>query len=267
MEKIIIYTCITGGYDSLQQPDVVPEDFEFICFVRKGTKVAERLGVWKIEEIPFDWDDLQLLSRYPKLNPQSALSDASQWSLWLDGNLGITGSELYELCRDLVRRDVKYAGVKHPLSDCAYDECVRCLHDRRDTFGNLLRTVRFMRKMKLPRHAGLMENNVIFRKHNDPDVVEFDRWWWECMVEHSHRDQLTHTACLMDTPGLKTEYIFPEGVSARNYPGLRYIKHPKKELSWLQRKLKYGPNRIECPLLKAYIELSDASSPCTGLHV
>lgn len=254
--KIIIYTCITGGYDNLQQPAGPPEDFEFICFVRKGTKMAERIGVWKIEEIPFDCDDQQLLSRFPKLNPHSALGEASQWSLWIDGNIKIVSGEIYELCRDLARRDVKYAGIKHPSSDCAYDECVRCLHDRRDTFRNLLRTVLFLRRMKLPYHAGLMENNVIFRKHNDPDVVKFDRRWWECVVNYSHRDQLTHTVCLLDIPALKTEYIFPEEVTARNYPGLQYLKHPTKELSWLRRKLKYGPNRIECPLLKAYIKLS-----------
>ena len=32
MEKIAIYTCIIGGYDELQQPAVVEEGFDFICF-------------------------------------------------------------------------------------------------------------------------------------------------------------------------------------------------------------------------------------------
>lgn len=45
MEKIAIYTCIIGGYDELQQPRVLEEGFDFICFVGPGEKTAERIGI------------------------------------------------------------------------------------------------------------------------------------------------------------------------------------------------------------------------------
>ena len=51
MEKIAIYTCIIGGYDELQQPAVVEEGFDFICFVGPGERTAERVGVWEIREL------------------------------------------------------------------------------------------------------------------------------------------------------------------------------------------------------------------------
>ena len=84
MDKIIVYTCITGSYDTLMQPFQAPEDFEFICFVQKGAKKQDYSGVWKIEEIPFEWEDMTLLARSQKLNPHTCLPEESRWSLWLD---------------------------------------------------------------------------------------------------------------------------------------------------------------------------------------
>ena len=45
LDRIVIYTCIIGGYDELQQPRVTEEGFDFICFVGRGEKTAERIGV------------------------------------------------------------------------------------------------------------------------------------------------------------------------------------------------------------------------------
>ena len=226
MDKIIVYTCITGSYDTLMQPFQAPEDFEFICFVQKGAKKQDYSGVWKIEEIPFEWEDMTLLARSQKLNPHTCLPEEIRWSLWLDGNVRITGDSVYKLCRQLRDRDVKFAGVRHPFNDCPYREALKCLVDRRERLGKLLRVVTFLRRGGVQEHAGLMETNMIFRKHNDPAVVTFDRWWWECLVHLSNRDQLTQTFALMDTPELEWEYMLPEGSSTRNWEGLEYVPHP-----------------------------------------
>lgn len=256
MEKIIVYTCITGGYDELTQPCAAPADFEFICFVRQGEKTKESEGVWRFEELPFNWKDDVLLSRSVKLNPQSFLPEDSDWSLWIDGNVRIADESIFELCRNLRDADIKYAGIRHPFTDCPYEEALTCLRNRRERLWKLLRLVYVLRKNNVPEHSGMMENNIIFRKHNDEAVMAFDRWWWECMVKYTHRDQLVHTMCLLDTPELRTDYLFPEGVTARNHPGIELTKHPAPELNWIQRKLKYGLNKPESLILKQYIKLT-----------
>lgn len=253
MEKTIIYTCITGGYDVLQQPAVTAEDFEFICFVPKGSKKSEKEGVWKIEELPLEMKSAHILSRYPKLNPHEVLPSTAQYSLWMDGNIRIKDSSLFDICRTLRERKVQYAGIKHPFSDCAYEEARKCLKDRRDSLCSLAKTVKFLKRSGLPAHAGLMENCIIFRSHNDPAVMEFDCRWWDCLQKYSRRDQLTHTLCLRSIPAMKREYIFPEGVNVRNFPGVEYIKHPGKSLNWIQRKFKYGMNKPEGLILKLVI--------------
>ena len=253
---VTIYTCIIDGYDTLQQPYLPADGFEFICFVRKGSMKLERVGAWKIVELPYDWDDRVLLSRSPKMNPHSLLPEDSEWSLWIDGNVRIKDDSLYRICRDLVSRDVKYAGIRHPFTDCPYEEAEKCLKDRREKFFSLLRLVRVLRKNGVPEHSGLTENNIIFRKHNDEAVVNFDRWWWECFIRYTRRDQLVHTLCLRDTPELETEDLLPEGISSRNFEGVELIRHPAPQLNWIQRKLKYGLNKPEGFILHQYIRLT-----------
>lgn len=255
-DTIHIYTSIIGGYDQLIQPVLPAEGFDFTCFVRKGSGLPERIGAWAIVELPFAWEDPVLLSRCPKMNPQTLLPEDSSWSVWMDGNIGITGQGFYDICRRMQSDDVKYAGIRHPDNDCAYVEAERCLKDRRETLRSLLRTVRFLRSNAYPEHAGMMENNIIFRKHNDPEVVAFDQWWWECFVNYAHRDQLLHGFALQDTPGLEVRYLFPEGVCARNHPDLKYVRHPAKKYTWLQRKLKYGLHKPARWILHLYIILT-----------
>ena len=58
MEKCVIYTCIVGSYDELQQPAAVDPDFDFVCFVGKGEKSADRDGVWELREFDCGLDDV-----------------------------------------------------------------------------------------------------------------------------------------------------------------------------------------------------------------
>ena len=45
MSKYVIYTCIVGGYDELLQPAVTDPDFDFVCFVGRGEKTADRIAM------------------------------------------------------------------------------------------------------------------------------------------------------------------------------------------------------------------------------
>lgn len=268
--RILIYTAITGGYDLLQQPAFEPHGFDFVCFVSRGMKKSEFEGVWKIEEIPYGWDDNTLLSRSQKMNPHTVLPEGYDYSVWMDGNIRILDESFFDVCRALRDEGVLYAGVKHPFRDCVFEEIPCILRDRRESLRTLLSAVTFLRRHHMPEHYGLMETNIIFRQHNHPDVVEFDRWWWECFLNFPRRDQLTQNFALWDTAALNLEYrkflagdccsrvrhFFKDGMSARNFPGLEYLKHPSPALGWAQRKLKYGMNKPELLILRGWIALS-----------
>ena len=98
--KRVIYTCITGGYDKLREPEAVDGDFDYICFT--DAAVSSEEGVWQIRPIPYSCEDPTRLSRYVKLLPHKVLGEYDE-SLWIDANIAIRGGGIY----DAVRRGIR----------------------------------------------------------------------------------------------------------------------------------------------------------------
>ena len=98
MKKCVIYTCIIGAYDDLLQPAVTDPDFDFVCFVGKGEKTAERIGVWEIREFDCGLDNPRLVSRYPKMHPHVLLPEYEA-SVYVDGNIELLDGSIYEAAR------------------------------------------------------------------------------------------------------------------------------------------------------------------------
>lgn len=42
-----------------------------------------------------------------------------------------------------------------------------------------------------PKHFGLVQTNIIYRKHNNPEVVALMNLWWSELKNGSHRDQMS----------------------------------------------------------------------------
>lgn len=227
MENVVIYTCITGGYDKLLQPAVVEDGFDFVCFVGPGEKTCEREGVWEIRELDCGLSDPALLSRYAKMHPH-VLFPEYEASVWIDGNIEILDGTLYRCVRTKVTAGVPYSGVPHYARDCSYAEAVKCRDMRYLNYFGLLKVWCWLFFNRLPRHAGLMENNLIFRRHNNPDVAAFDENWWNCVMKVSRRDQLSLMVCLRKA-GLRRDYLLPHSQSTRNNPGFRYLLHKKNQ--------------------------------------
>ncbi|MCR5840852.1 MAG: DUF616 domain-containing protein [Bacteroidales bacterium] len=227
MDRIAIYTCIIGGYDELQQPRVLEEGFDFICYVGKGEKTQERIGVWEIRELPESLGEPALDARWPKMHPHLLLPEY-EYSVWIDGNIALLDGTLYRAAHIKAAAGVKYSGVTHPDRDCSYEEARKCFDMKYLTAFGLLRVWLFLALHGLPRHAGLNENNIIFRRHGDPDVVALDELWWDRVLHLSRRDQLSLMWCLRRT-GLPRDYLLSPGQNARNHPGFRYLLHPGKK--------------------------------------
>ncbi len=223
MEKIAIYTCIIGGYDELLQPRVLEPGFDFICFVGKGEKTQDRIGAWEIRELDFSSGNAALDSRWPKLHPHLLLPDYG-CSVWMDGNIALLDGTLFHAARVKQREGVKYSGVPHPDRDCSYAEARKCRDMGYLSWAGLFRVWAFLWTHGLPRHAGLMENNLIFRRHLDPDIVALDELWWDRVQHLSRRDQLSLMWCLRRC-GIPLDRLLPDGLNTRNHPGFRYLLH------------------------------------------
>ncbi len=233
--KKVIYTCIVGGYDNLLQPVVVDDSFDYICF--SDDFKEERIGVWQIRKIPYSNQDKTRLSRYVKLQPHKALPEYD-YSFWIDSNIRITGPGFYEAVNGKIGEGCLTGQVPHFGRDCIYDEIATCFSYGIIGFRTALRQKIHLLKESFPRHAGMYENNLILRRHNDAAVVRASNLWWKEYLSYSHRDQL----CLMYVYwkcGLRPELLFGEGKDSRNVPFLEYRKH-LKGLSVEKRKKETG---------------------------
>ena len=127
--KKVIYTCLTGGYDRLEQPAAVAPDWDYVCF----TDTEGQDGVWQLRKIPFESPDSVVRSRYPKILPHKALPEY-KYSVYLDANLCIVDAEFYRIADRLIADEIPFAQVEHPDRDCVYEELRYCyLKDKVDT--------------------------------------------------------------------------------------------------------------------------------------
>ena len=199
MKKCVIYTCIIGAYDDLLQPAVTDQDFDFVCFVGKGEKTAERIGVWEIREFDCGLE-------------------------YVDGNIELLDGSIYEAARSKMASGVLYSGVPHPDRDSMYEEVSACRKAHHINHFDRLRIWLWLWLHGVPYRSGLMENNLIFRRHLDPAVVRLDELWWSKLFSVSFRDQLSFMWCLHKC-GIPVDFFLPDGMNTRNHPGFRYLLH------------------------------------------
>ena len=241
MNKKVIYTCVTGGYDNLSQPQCIFDGFDYICF--SDDFKEKKVGVWEIRPIPFECKDKTRHSRFVKLNPHLVLPEYD-YSLWMDSNLCILTDELCHTINSFIERNVLMASVVHPEFDCIYDDAEKCIIGGRDTYWAIRRQVKFLQSQHYPCHNGLYENNLIFRKHNDALIRKISEEWWTLYMQYSKRDQLSLCYVLWKN-GFTPDFLLPKGFSTRNSKCIGYTRHSKRKFSVrVKNKLKRMFNQV-----------------------
>jgi hypothetical protein len=192
--RLVVYSCITNRYDTPMRLHAINPDYDYVLFTDEPGLFDPRDHLWEFRPLPSLGQDSSRLSRYPKFNPQELLPEYEE-SLYIDANI--------DLVTDLVYRDVEREralgspiaiGV-HPKRACIYEEFERLRQGRVDSDEILAAQRAMIEAAGYPAGNGLFENNVIYRRHRDPAVVEFGRRCWEMIVAGSRRDQLAVVFC------------------------------------------------------------------------
>lgn len=245
MKKYVIYTVLTGGYDNITQPLVVDDRFDYVLF--SDVVNNDHIGVWQVRPIPFENNDLTRLSRYPKMHPNELLSKYYA-SLYIDANIQIINQQIYDRIIELSQTDIDWASIKHPYRDCIFDEAYNVYGlDNEDV---IFKWCHKLRKENYPRHRGLFENGIIYRRHNEQTKLA-DEKWWNLYMNFTRRDQLTLMYVLWQMPNLRTTYLLPQNENAWNSNNVRILKHSKKSQqggrrSLMQSFLEHARCRCRC---------------------
>lgn len=188
--KIIIYTAITNNYETLRSPDVIDPRIKYICFTDQPLWLSLiNNTVWQIKKIPSNLLDSTRKTRQIKILPHEFLEELNcDYSVWVDGNINIIGN-IFELIAS--NDDFKVLCFKHPHRDCIYQEMEECLKMHKDDPETMKKQIKSYRQEGFPEHYGLIETNVLIRKHSDANVMKLMSLWWREVNECSKRDQLS----------------------------------------------------------------------------
>ena len=72
-KKYVIYTVIVAGYDTIKQPLVVDDRFDYVFFTDEVKET--KIGVWQVRPISYRDENKMRLSRYAKCLPTTVLPD------------------------------------------------------------------------------------------------------------------------------------------------------------------------------------------------
>jgi len=207
MKKAVVYTAIFGKYDNLVTPKVKPDGFDFICFTDQDLQS----DVWKIKKVLPIYKDNTRTARKYKILPHRYLPEYDI-SIWVDGNQNIVGNvsemlDVYLINSNMAVYDHMSCWDKR---DCIYKEAdaifqlgrknmnrtpERGTKNFKDNPNIIKQQIEKYKSEGFPNDFGLIVSGVIFRKHNNPDIVKCMEDWWVELKYGSKRDQLSFNYC------------------------------------------------------------------------
>lgn len=187
--KRVIYTVIVGGYDRLIEPQPFP-GWDFVCFTdgrNTGLRAKVGLSHWDIRPLSDETLDSFRRSRLPKILPHRYLSDYD-YSVYIDGNARLLDDPFATL---EAMNWPKMAVSEHPFRATVLEEIDECIRQNKAPRALLEAQRAAYLADGMPEDLRLLENNLLLRRHNDPQVIALMEAWWEQMNTFSHRDQLS----------------------------------------------------------------------------
>ena len=185
-KRMVIYTAVTGSYDEPVIPGYVNEDFDYICFTDNRNLKSDFWDIRLMDES--DLDDVRKVRSY-KILAHKYLSDYD-YSLWIDTNIELTDNIIDYIHK--YSKNNKLLAIRHIERDCIYDEAHTCIASAKDTDIEVInKQMVAYRNDSYPEHNGLISSGVLFRNHNDPDVIRLMEDWFSQLLTGSYRDQLS----------------------------------------------------------------------------
>jgi GT2 family glycosyltransferase len=196
-KKYVIYTCISGDYDSLKNLSFIDtEHFDYVCFTNSNKIKTLDVYPWKIIDVSNfdigitknDVDYVIKFARFFKTHPHLFFENYEK-SIWIDGNINVLG-EANDFIK-LLNNDNFILVPIHPIRNNIYEELKACRSLGKETSENLNKVNRFLINENFPSDTKLVQTGIILRNHNDKKCIFFMNKWWDMIKDYSKRDQLS----------------------------------------------------------------------------
>lgn len=194
MNKIAVYTCITGNYDNLYEISEKSDKIDYICFTdNKNLKSS----TWTIKYFS-DIDGFGILTnslssvkqqRLIKILSHKFLSEYDI-TFWIDANIKIQHN-IYDFITSFDLEKYPIYTNKHPTRNCVYQETLAIIKLKKDVYTNMRPQILRYKSERYPTNNGLAETNLILRNNKDTRNQLLELKWAKEILQGSHRDQLS----------------------------------------------------------------------------
>lgn len=226
--KKVIYTANIGGFDDIVDQTKFP-GWELVMFTDQIPEIESKLNSWTFRKADLSKGKTEsLVNRWYKMHPHVIFPD-HDLSIYIDSNIQIHRIDFIERSIDqFMSRGINIAVTDHLMRDCVYKEAKAIINTLKDSPKSVDQTMKILKNDGYPIDNDLFENNVLFRVHNDPEIISLMESWWDFINTHSPRDQLS-LCYLLWKLNIRAEKLLGEGYSTRNHPDLSFYEEHKKE--------------------------------------
>ncbi len=233
MEKICVYTCITGNYDIVNEIVNKEKGIDYYLFTNNKNITSK---TWKVIYIEDESLDNQRLSRKIKMLGHPEMNDKYQIFVWMDASV-IWKKSIKEFVQKYLKKN-NFVTFKHAFRNCIYEEAYECIKMRKDKKQTILKHIDFLTKEGFPHDYGLCEMTVFIRR-KDELVEKTMKLWFDMVCNYSKRDQLSFMYCVWKN-NLKLD-IIRKNVWHNEW--IDHVKHNyKKELT--ECRIYYGDSSV-----------------------
>lgn len=221
-KKIVIYTCITGGYDNLLEPYYWDEKCDYVVFT--DSKIESE--IYKVVDIPEKVKELNnntLINRYMKLHPHELFEKEYDYAIYIDGNVRPI-SNLSSFVNK-IDEDIGISMHKHSIRDCIYDEAKILKIYKKGNYEFVKQQIEKYKEEGFPEKFGMVEAGVIITDLKNNNAKEILKKWWEEFLENkSMRDQLSLPYILWKNK-IDVRKISTLGNNVFKNPKIKVIRH------------------------------------------
>lgn len=200
-KKCAVYTCITGNYDQITEPQFISDECDYY-FISEHRPKSSKIFKWiDLEKVVPDYVKGSLMgNRFCKINGYQIFSEY-QYSIYIDGNIQIVG-DTQAYIEKIGKSGI--AAYRHPMRKCIYEEAlvVYCMFkDKR-----ILQQTGEYYKQGMPRNYGLFGCGILARDNSSQICKKIMTDWWKEVFCSFYRDQISFPYCLWKN-GFKAEDV------------------------------------------------------------
>lgn len=189
--KSVLYTCITNDYDDIEAIKTykyINNDWDYVCFTDNQEHINQgQIGIWEIRPLQFCELDDTRNNRWHKLNPHLLFTEYEE-SIYIDPNINIITDRIFKIIQE---KNQSFILPKHFKNECIFKEYRDVLKNNLDNADLINAELKLIKKDGMPKNYGFGENNILYRKHNLPEIIKIDSEWWEMVKNYAKRDQLS----------------------------------------------------------------------------